>query len=227
MDRRQRTTWRHMADTFREGIAVIRRQPMLLRVLAIGFFFGLFSEGWDRLSQAHLITTFGLGSGNIPAIVIFGGLSILGMAAGIVLTEIVRRTLDTSRPRAVAGALFGFTLTMVICMIAFGLSPSLVVALIAFFVFGQARGQVEPIWQIFTNQHVESHVRATVLSFISQTDAIGQMAGGPPVGLIGNASLRAVFIVCSVLLMPTLYLLQRVRRSAPPGAIILEADAAP
>jgi DHA3 family tetracycline resistance protein-like MFS transporter len=50
-------------------------------------------------------------------------------------------------------------------------------------------------------------VRATVLSMSSQVDAIGQVAGGPAVGLIGNLiSVRAALLTSSIILMPVLAL---------------------
>lgn len=51
----ERTTWRKLSSTLRDGIAVVRRRPTLLRLLAVLFFFGLFSEAWDRLWQAHML----------------------------------------------------------------------------------------------------------------------------------------------------------------------------
>jgi DHA3 family tetracycline resistance protein-like MFS transporter len=46
----------------------------------------------------------------------------------------------------------------------------------------------------------------------SQAHAIGEVAGGPPVGLIGNASLRLAFLGSAAFLTPVLVLLRRVRR---------------
>jgi DHA3 family tetracycline resistance protein-like MFS transporter len=56
----ERSSWRKMASTLRDGVRVVRRRPSLLRLLGVLFFFGLFSEAWDRLWQAHLVTTFDL-----------------------------------------------------------------------------------------------------------------------------------------------------------------------
>ena len=50
-----------------------------------------------------------------------------------------------------------------------------------------------------------------MLSVQSQTDAIGQIVGGPPIGLIGQLSLRAAFVASGLILSPALLLLQRVR----------------
>lgn len=39
----------------------------------------------------------------------------------------------------------------------------------------------------WVNQHIESRVRATVLSMTSQLDSFGQIVGGPIVDAIGTA----------------------------------------
>lgn len=221
-----RSTFGKMKATLVEGIHVIRGQPVLLSILAVGFFYGLFSEGWDRLWQAHFLRTFGLGENmDVPVIVIFGAFDIIGMILGIVVTEVVRRRVKTTSPRQVAGALVIMTALMVVGLFVFGLAPTLAVALIAFFIFTQARGQTGTIMQIWSNQHITSQVRATVLSVQSQSDAIGQIAGGPPVGIIGNWSLRAAFIASGLMLTPALAILQRSKRHEP-TAVPTEATTA-
>lgn len=208
----ERTTFQKMSDTFREGVRVIRKQPALGRTLLVGFFYGFFSEGWDRLWRNHLIVTFSLGANTgIEPIAWFGMLDIAGMAIGIGAAEVVRRRVNTASTRAVTWSLFWLTGIMVLGLFGYGLAPSLLAALGAYFVFTQARGLTDPLFNTWTNQMIpeESAVRATVLSMRSQTDAIGQITGGPPVGIVGNLSLRAVFVVCGLILAPALEVLRR------------------
>ena len=50
-----------------------------------------------------------------------------------------------------------------------------------------ARELLSPLWDIWVNQQItDSSVRATVNSISGQADAIGQAAGGPVLGLVGN-----------------------------------------
>ena len=44
-----RNTWQHMGDIFKKGIAAVRSRPVLMAVLGVGFIYGLYSDGWDRL----------------------------------------------------------------------------------------------------------------------------------------------------------------------------------
>jgi DHA3 family tetracycline resistance protein-like MFS transporter len=211
----ERSTWAAFTGTFRDGFKVVRGQPVLVSLLLIFFFIGLFSEGWDRLWQAQFLRTFELEVViALPAIVIFAILTVISQLAGVTLTEIARRRIDTVNRASVNRALFALTAVMVGGLIAFGLAPSLLVAFAAWFVFTQARELTDPFLRTWTNQHIpdDSPVRATVLSMQSQAHAIGEVAGGPPVGLIGNASLRLAFLGSAAFLTPVLVLLRRVRR---------------
>jgi DHA3 family tetracycline resistance protein-like MFS transporter len=211
--RQDRSTFGHMLATFRDGARVVRRSPALLSILAIGLFIGLYSEAWDRLWQLHLITNFTLPW--FTPVVWFGIIDIALMLLGIAAAEFVRRRVNMSRQANVKRALWWMLAFMVGGLVAFGLTQSLLVALAAMFIFSLMRGLTGPLFATWSNQNIASDVRATVLSMQSQVDAIGQMAGGPPRGAVGQLSLRAAFLCSAAILAPTLYLL---RRAGPPTA---------
>jgi MFS transporter, DHA3 family, tetracycline resistance protein len=211
----ERATWASFSGTFREGVRVTRGKPALVGLLLISFFLGLFSEGWDRLWQAQFLRTFALEAFvPLPAIVFFAILNGVGTLLGIGLAEIARRTVPMSDHARVNRVLFILIAVMVGALLAFAAAPGLIIGLIAFFVFTQARELTDPFLRTWTNQHIpeESTVRATVLSMQSQSNAIGEVAGGPPVGLIGDVSLRLAFVGSALFLTPVLFILQRVRR---------------
>jgi DHA3 family tetracycline resistance protein-like MFS transporter len=52
----ERTTWAMMRKTVGDARGLIRRQPLLLSVLVIGVFYGLYSEAFDRVDAALLQT---------------------------------------------------------------------------------------------------------------------------------------------------------------------------
>lgn len=53
-----------------------------------------------------------------------------------------------------------------------------------------------------------------MLSIDGQVNTLGQIAGGPALGAIGNISFRAALIVAGMALSPALLLLLRARRQA-------------
>ena len=212
----ERTTWQTFGDTFSSGLRVIRGQPALGRLLAVGVFYGLFSEAWDRLWQIHLLQTIGLPQWlSVQPIVWFSIIAMVQMGLGIVAGEVVRRRLNLHSGTAMRRGLFWLTATMVAGLVVYGVTTNFLVALLAFFAFTIARGLTGPVYSTWSNLHIDSRVRATVLSMQSQTDAIGQMVGGPPLGALGERRLSLAFLASAAMLSPALWLLRRAERAQP------------
>ncbi len=207
--REDRTTFQNMLHTFREGLRVVRGRPALLRILMIGLFYGLYSEAWDRLWQSHLINSIGLPQFIVlPVIAWFTAIYLVETLLGIVSAEVLKRQLDMNDGRKMRTTLLGLTTVMVASLVIYGLTQNFIVGILAFFAFTVARGLTSPIYATWSNQHIDSNVRATVLSMQSQTDAIGQIAGGPPLGALGQRSLPLAFIASAAILSPALWLLR-------------------
>ena len=79
---------------------------------------------------------------------------------------------------------------------------------------------MQPLLGAWYNRGLPPAVRATVLSTFGQMDAIGQVAGGPPVGAFATRfGLRAMFVLIGLLLTPVLALYGRAfRQSSTPVA---------
>ena len=110
-----------------------------------------------------------------------------------------------------------------VAVCAFGLATDFAVAVLAFWTARVMKSIGQPLAQTWTTRSIPSQVRATVLSTLSQGDALGQMAGGPVIGLIGTLhSLRAAMVATGLFHAPALLLLTRARRlldePAPPSA---------
>ncbi len=60
LPRENRNTWQHMTFTFRQGVQAVRSRPRLTSLVWVGLFYGLYSEGFDRLWVKHLLDNFHL-----------------------------------------------------------------------------------------------------------------------------------------------------------------------
>ena len=70
------------------------------------------------------------------------------------------------------------------------------------------RGAGEPVGRAWLNGNLEPSSRATLFSVASQTGALGEIVGGPPVGWIGQAfSVRAALASTAAILALTVPLL--------------------
>ena len=221
--REERNSWQAMGSTFREGLRVARHRPFVASILGIGLVFGAFSEGFDRLSEAHFLRDLSFPLlGNLQPVVWFGMMSAATMLLSLPASELARCKVNprnsAASPKghgraAVARALFAVSALLSAGVIAFALAGSFWIALLAYLAASVLRQVQDPLYTTWLNQHVDSSVRATVISMGGQANALGQIAGGPGIGAVGAAvSLRAALALSGVLLTPALALYGRVLR---------------
>lgn len=213
--------WRGMTGTFREGWSLVRSSPSLVVVLVAAVFYGLASEGFDRLWQLHLLTRFPLAreAGGDPVLV-FGALSAGAMLLSIAAAELVRRRARWSDP-AVAGRLLLLISALLIPSVAgFGLSGSLATAVSFYWLTSLLRETYEPVHTAWVNEQIEPGTRATVLSMVEQFYSLGEIIGGPVLGALAAAiTVEAGIVGSAVALVPVVGLyawLARARRRAAP-----------
>jgi MFS transporter, DHA3 family, tetracycline resistance protein len=210
----ERSSWHQMGDALQGGARLVRRSPVLLTILSVGLFYGLYSEAVDRLSEAHFLLDTGFPAlGRLTPVIWLGALDAVATLLSIGLTEIVKRRVDTASHTAVARTLFLSTAGMVVGLLVFGLAGSFAVAALAFLGFWLMRRLANPYYTAWVVQHTEPQVRATVISFTGQVDAFGQIAGGPLLGVVGTlGSIRAALVASAGVLAPALLLLARTLR---------------
>lgn len=200
-----------MGDTFRAGVQAARHRPLVLMLLVIGVAFGASSEGFDRLREAHFLANFTFPElGGLEPVVWFGILRAGTAVLSLVTAETAIRRLNTGNQASMARALFVLTACLMAGVMVFGLAGSFALAVGAFWLVSLLRSVYGPLAMSWLNQHIDSRSRATVLSLVSQADALGQVAGGPGIGLIGTVrSLRAAMVAAAALLSPAVALYGR------------------
>jgi DHA3 family tetracycline resistance protein-like MFS transporter len=215
-----------MVHTFRKGLGEIRLQPVLMLLAGLGLFYGLYSEGYDRLWTPHLLENIGLPEiGNLDPVIWFGIFSIVGMIIGIVSAEVLRRIVNTDDNTGTIRAMTLISAGMILSLGIFGLALNFPLALLAMLIFSTLRGLIDPLMSTLLNRYIPSSVRATVLSTYGQIDAFGQIGGGPVVGVIGQQfGIRAALIASAVILSPILPLYARLANFRPTASP--EADPA-
>jgi MFS transporter, DHA3 family, tetracycline resistance protein len=207
--------WRDVKTTAVAGGRLIRAERLLLIIMAIAFFIGAASEGIDRLWEAHLIRDVGLPDlFGLDPVVWFGLINAAGLLAGIVITSLLIPRFEHADNAALARALMLLTALVAATVVVFGLATGFALALTAYMLARLARRITEPLYLTWLNRNIEdSSVRATVTSMVNQTGAVGEIAGGPGVGVVGTVvSLRAALVVAGALLTPAVALYGRALR---------------
>ena len=212
--RPERLPFAEMRRTFVRGVGTVRGRPVLITILVIGVIYGMSSEAFDRLWEAHFLANLGFPSlGHLSAVVWFGVINAGAMALSLIVTEIVLRRVDTTSHRRVTRMLLAINAILALSVLGFGLAGGFAVGLAAYWVAYTMRTANDPLYTAWMNQSLEPRVRATVFSISSQMDALGQIAGGPLIGLIGSAiSIGAAMIASSLTLLPALLLYVRTGR---------------
>ncbi len=207
----ERETWRALFSTLRDGISLIRASQILVLIMLATIIHGAFSEGFDRLSVAHILENFSLPPlGSINEIAWFGIISAVSMPLSLGATELLRRRLDLSDGRLVAKTLMLVYVVMIGSVLLFTLGETFALILLGLWLTQAARQVRNPLMEAWINLYVESDVRATVLSIQGQADAFGQIAGGPVVGAVGLASsVRTAISVSGLILLPILLVFRR------------------
>ncbi len=212
----ERNSWKSMIDTFKSGTRLVQQRPILLSFILLSLIFGLFSEGFDRLWTPHLLENFTLPQGVEP-VVWFGVISAVGSLLTLAASEIMRRRLDMNNQKQLSQMLLFCYAGMSAAITGFGLLENFALALVCFWITGVLRSISGPVEMTWMNYHVESGVRATVISMTAQTNAFGQIFGGPIVGAIGTRfSLRAAITLTGLLISPALWIAARASRQAAP-----------
>lgn len=210
----ERDDWNLALRTIRNGFGLVRKSPTLLTFLVIGAFIGLSSEGYDRLWTAHILENFHFPSiGHLGSETWFGIMRAGSMVMTLGATEIVKRKLAGTDRDRLPTLLQGLSSLMVLSVLLLALTDHIGLAIIAYWLFGTMRATSDPLSTAWVNQHIDSKVRATVLSMISQVDAIGQVVGGPVVGIVGTLrSLRWALAASAGILSPVVPLYGRLGR---------------
>jgi predicted MFS family arabinose efflux permease len=213
--RGDRSHVRVMVDTALRGGRLVRRAPVLVLLVATALFAGAASEGYDRLGEAHLLRDIGVptlfGLDPLWWFAVLGSGSLL---IGLGTVDLLRRRLGAPTPARMAKILLFLSAVQVTAMLGFALASAFALAVATVWLVALARSMIRPVYSTWLNQSIEDpSVRATVNSLASQAGAIGEVAGGPGVGAIGNViSLPASLVASGLLLTPALALYARAVR---------------
>lgn len=218
--REDRNTWQHMWHTFNQGVKAVRSKPRLMNIVFIGLFYGLYSEGFDRLWVKHLLDHFELPVifGN-NQVAFFAALRVAGTILTILAVRFVEKRVDSTSPLAIGRAVLVVTGAISAALLGFAISPFLYLSLGLYLVISVLRNVQTPLQTAWINQKLDSQVRATVHSMFGQVDAIGQVMGGPIVAVIASvASAVASLVTSGLLLIPALFFVSRANSQSANGA---------
>lgn len=198
-----------MLSLFKLNLRAYKGAPVLIALLIITFCGGLSSEGYDRLSTAHFLNdTVFPAFGGLSTVTWFGIMSLMGMGLGVLASQVLVVRLEKSGQINRKGILLFTSAGYIVCMLLFAFAHSFWFVLVMSLLTGLMRTLREPLLAAWMNDHVDERLRATMFSTSGQLDSMGQMIGGPIVGLVAQQVSVAWGLGCTALfLMPALFLI--------------------
>ncbi|GIO26554.1 MFS transporter [Ornithinibacillus bavariensis] len=203
------STWSHLKKNMKNIIRYSKASFLLRILFLIALLFGLYSEGFDRLWMTHFIDAANLSKFTDSQLVIFmGAIEFVIVLFSFITLHLISRSTIYERRKQIYIALFIGSFIIISSLLGFAFS-TLVIGLLVFYMLIQiCRHTMEPLVDVWLNQLiVDSKTRASFFSVKGQIDAIGQISGGPVIGLIATKlAIRTAFVCCAILLSPVLVL---------------------
>lgn len=220
-----RTTLHAALRTVAAGRRAVVAQPLLLLVLGVAVAVGAWSEGWDRLWEAHLMTDVGLprlaGTGEVGWFGVLAAGTLL--VSFVVAAPLVARIERLERHR-LTRLLLLLHAVLVVTALSFALADHLWLAVAAYWSTTVVRSLTAAPYRTWLNLSVaDSSTRATVLSITNLAGSAGEWTGGPALGWVGTRwTVRAALATGAVCLLPALLLLRRATRVGEAGTALVK-----
>lgn len=206
-------SFQKLSFTFRSGMRIIRSKKVLIGLLCMALFGGLASEGYDRLNADHFLKDTVLPSlWGLKPVTWFGIFGILTMLFSALAMQLVIRKWNSPSGR---GSLSGQALInflTILSMLTFGLTHNFSLMLAAYLAISTLKALNRPILNAFLSVHIDGSIRATVLSTNEQMNSLGEILGGPLIGLVAERFSVGIGVSSTVIfLIPVLFILLKMR----------------
>jgi DHA3 family tetracycline resistance protein-like MFS transporter len=203
-----RQTWQDIGQTLRESRRLLRATPLIGTLLLIMAFYGLAGQGFITLWVAQLDRNLTFPSlWSLEPVVWFGAIRMAGALGSLVVIEFIRRwRSDMLGSHAVVSrALFWINALQMFAILVLATTGEFAVAAGCICIAIALSEAYDPLFLAWVNQHVESRVRATMISMTSQMEAFGKTAAAPMLGGIASVlSLRSAIAVAGLAIFPAL-----------------------
>jgi MFS transporter, DHA3 family, tetracycline resistance protein len=210
LDKEERiSTWESMKANMGKIVFHSKASFIMRMLFLIALFVGFYSEGFDRLWISHFLEASNISMlTDEKLVVIMGGIQFIVVLVSFAALHFMNRSSIHQNLKRIYIVLFVASFLIVISLIGFAYS-TYVISLLIFYVIIQVTRQVMyPLEDIWLNKIIpDSSIRATFFSVKGQVDAIGQIGGGPVIGVVASGfTIKVAIIVSAVLLTPVLFL---------------------
>ncbi len=177
----------------------IKAKPVLVLMVWITLFYGLYSEGPDRMYTLHLLENIDKININ-PFLSISIFVNLVALFLSIIAVEYIKRQLKRTKQMNKVWLLFIINILMFITLLLFSLAGQFYISASLYISFYIVRKINQPVYRAWINQNIEPNIRATVLSTYGQLDSLGQIIGGPIIGYIALKTSTSIGLLVSAII---------------------------
>lgn len=203
------STWKTLKTNMSQLVHYTKASYLMRILFLISLFFGLYSEGFDRLWISHFLEESGLAhmtEGNL--VILFGCINFAVMLLSFVTLHFMSRSSLHQRLSTIYKSLLIGCVLIIVSLAGFAFSTSIISLLCFYLIIQGTRSVMAPLEDTWLNKIIpDSSTRATFFSVKGQVDAIGQISGGPVTGMVAtNFSIKIAMMVSAIILTPVIYL---------------------
>ena len=211
-----RDSWAQMRSITRDGLRAARRPGIIRTFLVVGLLAGLTSEVLDRLWVDRIINDIGLprlplADDTATWFTLFALASaLLGLLSSVLANRLAPAALHAEHPTRVMA---GLVLAQVAGVVVFALAGNLWTAMSGKWVRDAGQSVSWPVARAWLNRRITNPgSRATTLSMMGQADAVGQIVGGPGLGMVASrAGVQTALLLAATIQIPAAVLYARLR----------------
>lgn len=211
-----RDSWAQMWSLTSDGLRAARTPGIIRTFLLVGLLAGLTSEVLDRLWVDRIINDIGLprlplADDTATWFTLFALASaLLGLLSSVLANRLAPAALHAEHPTRVMA---GLVLAQVAGVVVFALAGNLWTAISGKWVRDAGQSVSWPVSRAWLNRHItDPGSRATTLSMMGQADAVGQIIGGPGLGMVASrAGVQTALLLAATIQIPAAVLYARLR----------------
>lgn len=183
------SAWKDAIALWKRGARLVRRDPSLL---AVALSATVAAGAWEANDRLSVLRLFDLGLTQLDgreAVLFFGAVWFVMSALAIPMMAWLRRRLEQADQRSARRDAFLLARFLTIAAagaLALALSPWFTIALIGWAVLDVAGETAYSLTEAMANRHADSSVRATVVSFVGQSQAVGEVSIGLALGTVAQ-----------------------------------------
>ncbi|MDF2787121.1 MAG: transporter [Neobacillus sp.] len=209
------SVWKDIKENMSQILYYSRVNYLMRFLFLIALFFGLYSEGFDRLWIPHFIEQSSLSNlSESQLVLLMGGVQFIVVLLTFAALHFIDHSSIHQQLKHIYVALFIGSILIIGALIGFAFTTAAVGLLIFYIIIQISRSIMYPLESVWLNKIIpDSSTRATFFSVKGQVDAIGQIGGGPVIGVVAsNFTIKIAVMVSAVILMPVLFLYRNIMK---------------